>query len=135
MAQLELGCDNVTVLPGTLADLVACSEVPDFASGEWARRWATQLDQKDLKWSPWEPSPKDKEQRLEKLKNTDPLIGAKEGELELASTETDWLEGDVLDKYCESDKATKFRLGDALSVFKLAEDKLKEFVVALQAEA
>lgn len=134
MAQLELGCDSVTVLPASIADLLACHEIPSHTPGEWSRRWKTQVHQADLVWDKWPASSPDKAARLAALMKSDPLAGSGNKEFLLASTEVDYLAEGVLDELNENDETTKFRVADAIDTFKRGEDKLLDFIRSVQAE-
>lgn len=132
MAQLELGCDNVTVLPASIADLIASHKMPAHAAGEWSRRWNTQLDRADLEWSDWPASSNDKAARLAKLAAADPFTGTADENFKIASTDIDYLAPGVLDDFNEKDEVTKFRLADAIDTFKRGEDKLLDFIRDVQ---
>jgi len=69
---------------------------------------------------------------VEKLQNADPLGDSREGNVELASTDIDYLSGDILDECNHRDGATRVRLADAVATFKRGEDLLLDFLRAIQ---
>lgn len=132
MAQLDLGCNHVTVLPASLADLIAYDKLPPHRSGEWSERWVSRVDEPNLDWKEWNISKPDHSEVLARLAHSDPF-DKQAGKFTIASTDVDYLADGVLDSFNERDEATKFRLADALETFKTAEDKLLAYIDDLRA--
>ena len=139
MAQSELGCAHVTVLPASLKDLLALTSMPEYSKGENEQRISSRLDEPNLALkNSTIPAETDVSSRLARLLERDPLgVKADAGNdtplFTMASTEVDYLADGVLDSYNEADEATKFRLADAIETFKKAEEELFDFISNLQA--
>ena len=134
MAQLDLGCDHVTVLPASLEDLVSHDRLPPHLAGEWSERWKSRLDKPNLDWEEWNIPKPDKSEVLARLATSDPMGKHAEAGFVLASTNVDHLADGVLDGLNDKDEATKFRLADALETFKSAEDQLLKFIDDIRAQ-
>lgn len=119
LAQLELGCDHVTVLPGPLDDLLAASQIHPYAKGGWGRRTRSIIDQPHLILSDWKaskPTPRT---------NGDTNAHSNGGERDL-------LEGTVLDGLNKADPLTADLLPDALNMFTAAEEELLVYIKGMQ---
>lgn len=66
------------------------------------------------------------------MAKADPLSALMEKDWKMASTDVDYLEDGVLDKYNEEDEVTKVRLRDALELFKGGEEESRVEIERLQ---
>jgi hypothetical protein len=134
MAQAWLGPDHVTVLPGSLQDLLAFNELPSYSKNERGERLSTKASKK-LSTTAWNgPSNDELASHLSSiLSKEDPLSNKK------ASSMTDlrvpdYLADGVLDACIEADETARFRLRDAIDTFKRAEDEVFAYIAKLQGD-
>jgi hypothetical protein len=137
MAQLDLGCDAVTVLPASIKDLLAHTTLPPYTVNERENRISSRsrIDQSHSVYSQWN-TPKTEEMKavMLDLAKSDPMSKIPQADFQLASTDVDYLEDGVLDEYNEKDEATKFMLKDAIDTFKKAEDAMVQYIADMQME-
>jgi transaldolase len=69
---------------------------------------------------------------MNEIAKSDPLSKVMTKDQKLASTDVDYLKGDVLDKLNEEDEVTRLRLAEALKRFSLMEDESQKFIEELQ---
>jgi transaldolase len=135
MAMPELGADHVTLGMPILSDLASYSALPAHKKGTWKKsvKDFDGIDEPHFIWSNWDP-PKsaEKGKRMNEIAKSDPLSKVMTNDQKLASTDVDYLEGDVLDKLNEEDEVTRLRLAEALKRFSLMEDESQKFIEELQ---
>jgi transaldolase len=131
----ELGADHVTILAGPLEDMLHATQLPPPKKGtQWQQR-LSKLDAPNLTWADWEaPEPSISKSRMEKLADCDPLDKVMNKDWEMASTDIDYLDGEVLDEYNRKDEVTRMRLKDALDVFIAAEEESRVEIERLRKE-
>ncbi|OXC65858.1 hypothetical protein AYX13_05235 [Cryptococcus neoformans] len=134
MALPELGADHATILVGCMEDLCSTSRLPEYRKGgEWQVRIRSELDKPNVKWATWSaPEPSVSKKRMAEMAKADPLSALMEKDWKMASTDVDYLEDGVLDKYNEEDEVTKVRLRDALELFKGGEEESRVEIERLQ---
>jgi hypothetical protein len=133
MAQALLGCDHVTVLPESLRDLTSFDKMPEYTKNERTERIYLRADQQ-AHTSPWkQPTQSEIAAHLESLlTQADSLLdGSPAVEVDLGKN---YLVDNVLDQHNMSDKATAFRLEDAIGTFKRYEHEVFQFLAGIQAE-
>lgn len=134
MAQALLGCDHVTVLSESLRDLTSLNGLSAYAKNERDDRIYLLANQQDVSLLPWKQPTQDEVANHLKslLDQVDPLL---EGSNAVAVDLTkDYLAGDVLDELNKADKATSFRLSDALGCFKGFEEEIFGYLGGIRAE-
>lgn len=134
MAQALLGCDHVTVLSESLRDLTSLNGLPALAKNERNDHIYLLANHQDIPLLPWKQPTKDEIANHLKslLSQADPLL---EGSPAVAVDLTkDYLAGNILDGHSKADKATAFRLGDALGCFKGFEDEIFGYLAGIKAE-
>lgn len=132
MAQRELGCDHVTILPASLHDLLSTSRMPPYQPDEHSKRF---FNDPNLVFSDWKtPDLGESTERLAKLASADPYGGKMQADFKMASTDVDYLADGVLDECNRKDEVTRWRLEDAIATFKKAEDELFEWIAEVQGE-
>lgn len=134
MTARELGCDHVTVLPASIRDLLANSRLPPHQPDEHTKRFRSSVDEPNLVLAEWSPPDLDVTPKLlAQLAKADPMGSKMQADFKMASTDIDYLTDGLLDECNEKDEETRWRLEDALAVFKKAEDELFEFIAKVQA--
>lgn len=130
LAAAELGADHVTVGIPVLTDLMEYSTMPEYRPGMWKVPFKVQAEDQEREWVAWQPrSVSDPE--IQALRKSDPL--AKSPECKVATFDTDYTVGDVLDKANDEDPATQFRLQFAIKRFADMEAQSKKFLDGLMA--
>lgn len=119
-AQVKLGADHVTVMPPSISDLLAHTELPAYRKGERDHRISSSAD------LPPQTS------TTEEISSDDPLkFIPDDGTVEWPYP--DYLNSNTLDKAIEADPIAKGRLANALKFFEDAEDKVIEFIDEIRA--
>ena len=117
-AQHELGCDHVTVMPASIMDLLAFTQLPPYREGERDAR----ISNPDL------PT---QTPILEEVAQDDPLKFIPQSEA--PSSHPDYLQGGELDAAIDADPVAKARLAQAMAFFVEAEEKALAFIEQLRA--
>ncbi|ORX33818.1 putative transaldolase [Kockovaella imperatae] len=135
MAMKELGADQLTILIGSLTDLLTFDRLPVFVKGnEWQKRYKDIINKPNIQWANWQaPEPTVSKKRMAELSHVDPLSKVMSKDLKLADPDVDYLADGVLDKMNEEDEVTRLRLKDALVLFDGAENDSKKEIQRLQA--
>lgn len=137
MAMPELGADHITVGLPILTDLASYKALPVHEKGNWkkALKDFPGIAEPHFQWKDWNP-PRSEERgkRMVEIAKCDPLSKVMQKDQKLASTDVDYLEGDVLDKLNEEDEVTRLRLAEGLKRFSLMEAESKKFIEELQAK-
>ena len=130
----ELGADQVTILIGSLTDLLENAQLPVYSKGnEWQKRYKDINNTPNTQWADWNaPEPKASYKRMQELSHVDPLSKVMQKDLKLADPNADYLADGVLDKMNEEDEVTRLRLKDALVLFDGAENESKVEIERLQ---
>jgi transaldolase len=118
-----------------LTDLMSYSSLPSHTKGNWKKavKEFPGIDEPHFMWQKWDPPrPEDKGKRMKEIAKSDPLSKTFTKDWEIASTDINYLEGDVLDKMNTEDEVTKLRLAEGLRRFALMEAESKKFIEDLQ---
>ena len=134
MAMKELGADQVTILIGSLTDLLENAQLPVYAKGnEWQKRYKDINNTPNIQWADWKaPETTISREKMKQLSHADPLSKVMQKDLKLADPNADYLADGVLDKMNEEDEVTRSRLKDALVLFDGAENDSKKEIQRLQ---
>ncbi|WVQ69764.1 hypothetical protein V866_008021 [Kwoniella sp. B9012] len=135
MAMLELGADSNTILADQMEDLCSTSKLPKYKKGaEHQVRFKNQLNNTEIYWEAWNKvEPAASKDRLKELATKDPLSKVMQKDWKIASTDINYLEDGVLDKYNKEDEITAIRLKDALELFYNGEENSRKEIERLQA--
>lgn len=128
LACAELGADHVTVGIPMLTDLMEYSTMPEYRKGMWQVPLKVQAEEEGREWRAWEPR-KVSDPAIQALLKNDPLAPG----VPVATFDTDFTAGDVLDKANEADPATAYRLKFAIERFADMEAQSKKFLEGLMA--